>query len=86
MIWCADGMLPLARALKEPGGEDEERRLFYVAATRAKDLLYLCHPLSDYSRGMGNMVISPSRFIRELTPQLRSSSCPYDQWLVNEND
>jgi len=85
MIWCADGMLPLARALKEPGGEDEERRLFYVAATRAKDQLYLSYPLTDYSRGMGSMVLNPSRFIRELsTSQMRAKSCPYEQWLVND--
>jgi len=86
MIWCADGMLPLARALKDPDGEEEERRLFYVATTRAKDQLYLCYPLIDYSRGMGNMVVNPSRFIRELSPAQRySKSCPYDQWIVNEN-
>jgi DNA helicase-2/ATP-dependent DNA helicase PcrA len=87
MIWCADGMLPLARALKDPDGEEEERRLFYVATTRAKDQLYLCYPLIDYSRGMGNMVVNPSRFIRELSPAQRySKSCPYDQWIVNENN
>jgi DNA helicase-2/ATP-dependent DNA helicase PcrA len=86
LIWCADGMLPLARALKDPDGEEEERRLFYVAATRAKDQLYLCYPLLDYSRGMGNMVLNPSRFIRELSPSERySKSCPYDQWIINEN-
>ena len=53
MIWCSEGMIPLARALKEPGGEEEERRLFYVATTRAKDELYLCYPLTDYARGDG---------------------------------
>lgn len=87
IIWCADGMLPLARALKEPDGEEEERRLFYVAATRAKDHLYLCYPLLDYSRGMGNMELNPSRFIRELShsQQYPSKACPYDQWIINEN-
>ncbi|MBM4315726.1 MAG: ATP-dependent helicase, partial [Deltaproteobacteria bacterium] len=44
MVWCSEGMMPLSRALREPGGEEEERRLFYVAATRAKDHLYLCYP------------------------------------------
>jgi DNA helicase-2/ATP-dependent DNA helicase PcrA len=87
MIWCADGMLPLARALKDPDGEEEERRLFYVATTRAKDQLYLCYPLLDYSRGMGNMVLNPSKFIRELSPTQRySKSCPYEQWIINENN
>ena len=36
LIWCADGMIPLQRALKEAGGEEEERRLFYVAVTTSE--------------------------------------------------
>jgi len=85
MIWCSDGMLPLARALKEPDGVEEERRLFYVATTRAKDQLYLCYPLMSYSRGMGSTAQSPSRFIRELSPSSRyTKACPYDQWIVEE--
>ncbi len=86
MIWCADGMLPLARALKEHEGEEEERRLFYVATTRAKDQLYLCYPLVSYARGMGILTQSPSRFIRELAPSSRyTKACPYDQWLVDDD-
>ena len=86
IIWCADGMLPLARALKDPDGEEEERRLFYVATTRAKDQLYLCYPLVSYARGMGNMMQVPSRFIRELSPTTRhTKACPYDQWVVDED-
>ena len=87
LIWCAEGMIPLNRALKEPGGEEEERRLFYVAATRAKDQLYLCYPLTDYARGMGSLPVGPSRFIRELRPaSSRSRDLPYEQWLVDEAD
>jgi DNA helicase-2/ATP-dependent DNA helicase PcrA len=85
IIWCAEGMLPLQRALKEPEGEAEERRLFYVAATRAKDQLYLCYPVFDYSRGMGNLPLSPSRFIRELCPSgLRLKDRPYEQWAIDD--
>jgi len=85
LLWCAEGMLPLARALSEPEGEEEERRLFYVAVTRAKDQLYLCYPLTDYSRGMGNMTLSPSRFIRELSPPAGlHGDRPYEQWVVDE--
>jgi DNA helicase-2/ATP-dependent DNA helicase PcrA len=84
MVWCSEGMMPLSRALKEPGGEEEERRLFYVAATRAKDHLYLCYPLTDYSRGMGNLPVSPSRFILELSPYTtKAKDRPYDQWLID---
>src|SRR4030042_623465 len=68
LIWCVDGMIPLQRALKEPSGEEEERRLFYVALTRAKDQLYLCCPALDYSRASGNIMLTPSRFINEIAP------------------
>lgn len=79
LISCCDGMIPLARALKDPGGEEEERRLFYVASTRAKDKLYLCYTLLNHSRGTGDCDGGPSRFIQELTSSLRSSrDCPYD--------
>jgi len=85
MIWCSEGMMPLARALKEPGGEEEERRLFYVATTRAKDHLYLSYPLTDYERGMGNLPVNPSRFITELSPySARGKDRPYDHWQIDE--
>jgi DNA helicase II / ATP-dependent DNA helicase PcrA len=84
MVWCSEGMIPLARALKEPGGEEEERRLFYVAVTRAKDHLYLSYPLTDYARGMGQLPVSPSRFIRELSPySAHAKDRPYDQWQID---
>ncbi|MBP8980398.1 MAG: ATP-dependent helicase [Syntrophobacterales bacterium] len=84
--WCAEGMIPLARALADPEGTEEERRLFYVAVTRAKDQLYLCYPLVEYQRGTGYVSVRPSRFIRELTPAVMSSRWkrPYDQWCVEE--
>ena len=85
MIGCAEGMMPSPRSLKDPDGEEEERRIFYVATTRAKDQLYLCYPLFNYAKGMGSMVMSPSRFIRELSPlSHRAKDRPYDQWLVEE--
>lgn len=85
IIWCAEGMMPLARALQEPGGEEEERRLFYVGTTRAKDHLYLCCPLTDYSRGMGYGVLKTSRFIEELeTRRLGRVERPYEEWAVDE--
>jgi DNA helicase-2/ATP-dependent DNA helicase PcrA len=84
IVWCAEGMIPLARALKDPDGEEEERRLFYVAATRAKDQLYLSYPLADYTRAMGHLPLSPSRFIRELGPRLAGTKeRPYDEWVVD---
>jgi len=58
---------PGARALAEPGGEDEERRVFYVAVTRAMDELYLTYPLTLPRGGRGpTMVTRPSRFLTEI--------------------
>ena len=86
LIWCAEGMIPLARAIKEEDGEEEERRLFYVACTRARDELYFCYPLLDYSRGMGSGYLSPSRFLEELTVSdyRGRQSCPYERWGIRE--
>lgn len=84
LIWCSEGMIPLARALKDEDGEEEERRLFYVACTRARDELYFCYPLVDYSRGLGGGYLSPSRFLEELTisDSRGRGACPYERWGV----
>ncbi len=87
LIWCADGMLPLARSLKDQDGEEEERRLFYVAATRAKDQLYICYPKASYTRGIGCINQIPSRFVKEVSPSSRHArACPYDKWLVDDDN
>ena len=84
LIWCADGMIPLARALNDPDGEEEERRLFYVATTRAKDQIYLSYPTVEYSRGGGYMPVRPSRFIKELSFSLSDTEeTPYERWFVD---
>ncbi len=86
MIGCSEGKIPLARALKEPGGEDEERRLFYVATTRAKDQLYFCHTAVDFVKGMKRKLLNPSRFIKELAPSHADpDEFPFDQWVVDEH-
>lgn len=87
LIWCADGMIPLARAVRDPGGEEEERRLFYVALTRAKDQLYLSYPAVDYSRTSGMLALSPSRFICEISPlSSKDEHRPFEQWTLFQDD
>ena len=44
VIWVMEGRFPSARAYQNAADLEEERRLMYVAATRAKDCLYLCYP------------------------------------------
>lgn len=83
IIGCADGMIPLQRALREPGGEEEERRLFYVAVTRAKDQLYLSYPVLDYSRSAGTLTLSSSRFVDEISPlSPQDEQRPFEQWTL----
>lgn len=66
LLWCNEEMFPSAKALSE-GDDTEERRLFYVALTRAKDELLLCVPSSRRLPGNGNtLYLRPSRFIKEL--------------------
>ena len=68
LISLADGMFPLRRAI-EANDVEEERRLFYVAVTRARDELYLCFPKVN-TKGGPAMLLSPSRFLQELSPAL----------------
>ena len=64
VIGLADGAFPLQRAI-EAGDVEEERRLFYVAVTRAQDELYMTYPTVVMIRG-GRMPARPSQFLREL--------------------
>ncbi|HQF20493.1 MAG TPA: ATP-dependent helicase [Kiritimatiellia bacterium] len=70
VLWMVDGMFPAARSLEEAANEAEERRLFYVAVTRAKDYLWLCQPRMRKTREGGVMLCPPSRFLAEIDPGL----------------
>lgn len=77
LIWCAEGRFPNPKAIEE-GNDEEERRLFYVASTRAMDELYLCYPLLTFDKQAGHIILKPSRFISELNGN------SYDEWHVSE--
>lgn len=64
VIGCNQGTLPHYKAVME-GNIEEERRLFYVAMTRAKELLFLTRPKTTFVRGVP-MNQSPSVFLREI--------------------
>ena len=66
LLWLSDGMFPSAKSTNEIGGEEEERRLFYVATTRAEDKLFLCVPQVRRKRDGGVIFYDPSRFVQEL--------------------
>ncbi len=66
VIGLADGMFPGSRSLESDEAIEEERRLFYVAITRAEDELYLTYPLLRLNAGYGEMNQRPSRFLGEI--------------------
>ena len=66
VIWLTDGMFPSSRSLDTRDALEEERRLFYVAITRARDELYLTLPHMRLSGGYGDVFQRPSRFLKEI--------------------
>ena len=71
LIGCVEGVLPHTRTTDPkitdvaPTDVEEERRLFYVGVTRAKDILYLCRPKERTHRGR-IVPLAPSRFLEGL--------------------
>lgn len=78
IIWASDGRFPSPRSLRDAEGEEEERRLWYVALTRAKDQLYIAYPLTatDYARK--TVLQRPTRFVTELPPEM------FEVWALEE--
>lgn len=75
VIMLCDGMFPSMRSLETREGEEEERRLMYVAITRARNELYLVYPLvRSTPGGIGDFLQQPSRFISEIPKEL------LDEW------
>lgn len=67
--WLVDSVFPSARSV-EDGNIDEERRLFYVAVTRAKDRLYMCVPRSMKRPDGNSFPAEQSQFVREIPQSL----------------
>ena len=82
VLMLCDGMFPSNRSLDSLDGEEEERRLFYVAITRAQDELYLSYPIIRTVAGGGSddMIQQPSRFLNELPGDL------VDEWKLSNFD
>ncbi|HEX5219946.1 MAG TPA: ATP-dependent helicase [Verrucomicrobiae bacterium] len=67
VIMLCDGLFPSARSIESVEGEEEERRLFYVSVTRARNELYLSYPLIRAGYGNpGATMQQPSRFLDEI--------------------
>ena len=72
-----DGLFPSDRSLGDVEELEEERRLFYVACTRARSRLYLTLP-SSFSSWSGWFTL-PSRFLAEIDPDLFSYSVEMEE-------
>jgi DNA helicase-2/ATP-dependent DNA helicase PcrA len=67
--WLCEGLFPSAKASEE-GRLDEERRLFYVVVTRAKDSLYMFSPQVRKTADGGMFPVEKSPYIKEIPPHL----------------
>jgi len=70
VIWVVDGRFPSVYSFVADDELEEERRLFYVAVTRAKRHLYLTYPINVYDKGSGMLLSKPSRFLDPVAPAL----------------
>lgn len=80
VIHLAEGQFPHYKVYDNPCEMEEERRLFYVAVTRAKDELYLTFPIMSESYMTGESINRPSTFLKELPEEL------FDKWQLEEEE
>lgn len=80
VIWVADGRFPSLYSSTNDEELEEERRLFYVAVTRAKRHLFLTYPTNVYERNSGFVFSRPSRFLDNLPSRL------WETWRVTEDE
>jgi DNA helicase-2/ATP-dependent DNA helicase PcrA len=66
ILWTLDGRFPSMMATETDSQLDEELRLMYVAATRAREQLYFLCPGQAYDRVSGMLLSQPSRFLADL--------------------
>jgi len=75
IIWLAENHFPYYKSTT-PEEIEEERRLFYVAITRAKDKIFLLYPLISGSDPYNFTILKPSPFIEEISPS------SYEEWYL----
>ncbi len=76
VIMLCEGLFPSARSIEKPEDLEEERRLFYVAVTRARRYLYLTYPRMRWSPGREPAIQATSRFIEEIPAELVDKTAP----------
>ena len=76
VIGLSEGRFPSYRSTTTEEGLEEERRLFYVAVTRAKNEVALTYPMLARDRYGVDVILEPSRFVKELPKSV------YERWTV----
>jgi DNA helicase-2/ATP-dependent DNA helicase PcrA len=76
VMGLSEGRFPSYRSVSTDEGLEEERRLFYVAVTRAKDEVNLVYPMLARDRYGVDVILEPSRFLTELPPEV------YERWTI----
>lgn len=78
VIYALDGRFPVSHAAHSDDEMEEERRLMYVACTRAKENLFITYPMNIYDRESGMILTKPSRFVEGLDDAL------VEHWVIEE--
>ena len=78
IIHLVEGFFPSSRSVEKMETLEEERRLMYVASTRAKQNLFITYPMNLFDREAGTTLSKPSRFISEIDTELAEG------WLLDE--
>lgn len=79
IIHAVEGFFPSSMSYDKIESLEEERRLMYVAATRAKQNLYISYPMNIFDRHNGMTLSKPSRFIADINEELA------EEWLLEED-
>ncbi|MGD8306798.1 MAG: ATP-dependent helicase [Ignavibacteria bacterium] len=79
IIHTLDGYFPSVRSAENIDTLEEERRLMYVASTRAKQNLFVTYPMNMYDREAGTTLSKPSRFISDI------STDKAEGWIVEDD-
>lgn len=70
VIWALDGRFPSHHAIDSTDALEEERRLMYVAATRAREKLFITYPCQVYDRSTQTVLYRPSRFVEGISEDM----------------
>lgn len=84
LIWALEGRFPSSKSVETVESLEEERRLFYVACTRAKDRLYITYPTNIYDRESGIVLSKPSRFLENVDEAI-AERYVLQEWSPDEN-